>query len=88
MSDSRLAIRKPIFAPTVVHDRNDTLAADLISNRDTTDRRAHMRMTDKVAIVVGAGRTPGWTIGNGRATAILFARDPQGLSTGRSSGTR
>jgi NAD(P)-dependent dehydrogenase (short-subunit alcohol dehydrogenase family) len=28
-----------------------------------------------VAIVVGAGQTPGETIGNGRATAILFARE-------------
>jgi len=32
------------------------------------------RLKDKVAIVVGAGQTPGATIGNGRATAILFAR--------------
>lgn len=35
----------------------------------------HMRLKDKVAIVVGAGQTPGDTIGNGRATAILFARE-------------
>ena len=28
-----------------------------------------------VAIVVGAGQTSGETIGNGRATAILFARE-------------
>ena len=34
-----------------------------------------MRLTDKVAIVAGAGQTPGDTIGNGRATAILFARE-------------
>ncbi len=27
-----------------------------------------MRLKDKVAIVVGAGQTPGDTIGNGRAT--------------------
>lgn len=33
------------------------------------------RLDDKVAIVVGAGQTPGDTIGNGRATAILFARE-------------
>ncbi len=33
------------------------------------------RLQDKVAIVVGAGQTPGETIGNGRATAILFARE-------------
>jgi NAD(P)-dependent dehydrogenase (short-subunit alcohol dehydrogenase family) len=34
-----------------------------------------MRLRDKVAIVTGAGQTPGETIGNGRATAILFARE-------------
>lgn len=34
-----------------------------------------MRLEGKVAIVVGAGQTPGETIGNGRATAILFARE-------------
>jgi len=34
-----------------------------------------MRVKDKIAIVVGAGQTPGDTIGNGRATAILFARE-------------
>ena len=33
------------------------------------------RLTDKVAVVIGAGQTPGDTIGNGRATAILFARE-------------
>lgn len=34
-----------------------------------------MRLQGKKAIVVGAGQTPGETIGNGRATAILFARE-------------
>ncbi len=34
-----------------------------------------MRLENKVAIVAGAGQTPGDTIGNGRATAILFARE-------------
>ena len=33
------------------------------------------RLRDKVAVVVGAGQTPGDTIGNGRATALLFARE-------------
>ena len=33
------------------------------------------RLEGKVAIVVGAGSTPGDTMGNGRATAILFARE-------------
>lgn len=34
-----------------------------------------MRLEGKVAIVVGAGQTPGATLGNGRATALLFARE-------------
>ena len=34
-----------------------------------------MRLEGKVAIVVGGGQTPGDTIGNGRATAIVFARE-------------
>jgi NAD(P)-dependent dehydrogenase (short-subunit alcohol dehydrogenase family) len=34
-----------------------------------------VRLDGKVAIVAGAGQTPGDTIGNGRATAILFARE-------------
>lgn len=33
------------------------------------------RLAGKVAIVVGAGQTAGDTIGNGRAVAILFARE-------------
>jgi NAD(P)-dependent dehydrogenase (short-subunit alcohol dehydrogenase family) len=32
-------------------------------------------MRGKVGIVVGAGQTPGDTIGNGRAAAVLFARE-------------
>ena len=34
-----------------------------------------MRLEGKVAAVIGAGQTPGETIGNGRATAILMARE-------------
>ncbi|MFW9882430.1 MAG: SDR family NAD(P)-dependent oxidoreductase [Candidatus Thorarchaeota archaeon] len=33
------------------------------------------RLKGKVAIVVGAGQTPGDTIGNGRAISVLFARE-------------
>jgi NAD(P)-dependent dehydrogenase (short-subunit alcohol dehydrogenase family) len=33
------------------------------------------RLAGKTAVVVGAGQTSGDTIGNGRATAILFARE-------------
>ncbi len=34
-----------------------------------------MRLKGKTAVVVGAGQTPGSTIGNGRAIALLFARE-------------
>jgi NAD(P)-dependent dehydrogenase (short-subunit alcohol dehydrogenase family) len=34
-----------------------------------------VRLEGKVAIVVGGGQTPGATIGNGKATALLFARE-------------
>lgn len=33
------------------------------------------RLEGKTAVIVGAGQTPGDTIGNGRAMAILFARE-------------
>jgi NAD(P)-dependent dehydrogenase (short-subunit alcohol dehydrogenase family) len=34
-----------------------------------------MRLEEKVAIIIGAGQTPGQTLGNGRAVALLFARE-------------
>jgi len=34
-----------------------------------------MRLENKVAIITGAGQTAGQTIGNGRATAMLFAKE-------------
>jgi len=34
-----------------------------------------MRLEGKTAIVVGAGQTPGETVGNGRAISLLFARE-------------
>ncbi|MCZ6676030.1 MAG: SDR family NAD(P)-dependent oxidoreductase [Candidatus Poribacteria bacterium] len=34
-----------------------------------------MWLKNKIAIVIGAGQTPGETIGNGRATAIRFAKE-------------
>src|ERR1700722_3208481 len=34
-----------------------------------------MRLKDKIAIVVGAGQSPGEGMGNGRATALTFARE-------------
>lgn len=33
------------------------------------------RLSGKVAIIVGAGQTPGETVGNGRAIALTFARE-------------
>jgi len=33
------------------------------------------RLENKIAIIIGAGQTPGDTIGNGRAMAVLFARE-------------
>ena len=33
-----------------------------------------LRLDGQAAIVVGGGQTPGQTIGNGRATAITYAR--------------
>ncbi|MEZ5181494.1 MAG: SDR family NAD(P)-dependent oxidoreductase [Acidimicrobiales bacterium] len=36
---------------------------------------AELMLEGQVAVVVGAGQTPGSTIGNGRATSLLLARD-------------
>jgi len=33
------------------------------------------RLNGRVAVIVGAGQTPGQTVGNGRATAVTFARE-------------
>ncbi|MGA1104408.1 MAG: SDR family NAD(P)-dependent oxidoreductase [Pseudomonadales bacterium] len=33
-----------------------------------------MRLDDRAALIVGGGQTPGATMGNGRATALTFAR--------------
>ena len=33
------------------------------------------RVQDKVAIVIGGGQTSGETVGNGRATALVLARE-------------
>ena len=32
------------------------------------------RLQERVVVVVGGGQTPGQTVGNGRATAIVLAR--------------
>jgi len=44
-----------------------------------------MRLKDKIAIVVGAGQSPGEGLGNGRATVLRFAQesaDELGLAEG------
>lgn len=41
----------------------------------TDEPAGHGRLTGRVAVVVGAGQTPGETMGNGRATALLLARE-------------
>ena len=34
-----------------------------------------MRLEGKTALIMGAGQSPGQGVGNGRATALLFARE-------------
>jgi NAD(P)-dependent dehydrogenase (short-subunit alcohol dehydrogenase family) len=34
-----------------------------------------MRLKDKIAVVVGAGQSPGEGLGNGRATVLRFAQE-------------
>ena len=38
------------------------------------EAKALLRLDEQVAVVVGGGQTPGQTVGNGRATAITYAR--------------
>src|ERR1700753_3394258 len=40
-----------------------------------SSREDNVRLSNRVAIVVGAGQSPGEGIGNGRATALIFARE-------------
>lgn len=42
---------------------------------DVSDRQMTGRLAGRVAVVVGAGQTPGATVGNGRAAALLYARE-------------
>jgi len=45
------------------------------SDEQAAKGAARGRLQGKVAVVLGAGQTAGDTIGNGRATAVLFARE-------------
>ncbi|MGI9613875.1 MAG: SDR family NAD(P)-dependent oxidoreductase [Acidimicrobiales bacterium] len=51
---------------------NETAADEI--RADQIDVSVDGRLDGRVAIVVGGGQTPGDTIGNGRATALLLAR--------------
>ena len=37
--------------------------------------KSKKRLEDQVVLIVGGGQIPGETIGNGRATALTFARE-------------
>jgi len=55
--------------------RPATFAAACTEPGGWQQRRNAMRLKEKTAIVVGAGQSPGEGMGNGRATALLFARE-------------
>ncbi len=38
-----------------------------------------MRLRNKIAIVIGAGQSPGEGMGNGRATVLRFAQEGAGV---------
>jgi NAD(P)-dependent dehydrogenase (short-subunit alcohol dehydrogenase family) len=42
---------------------------------DLSTHRGLSRLEGRVALVVGGGQTPGVTVGNGRATSVVFARE-------------
>jgi NAD(P)-dependent dehydrogenase (short-subunit alcohol dehydrogenase family) len=41
----------------------------------STEREDAMRLSGKIAVVIGAGQSPGEGIGNGRATVLRFAQE-------------
>ena len=43
--------------------------------RQSFPTEVHMRLRDKIAIVVGAGQSPGEGLGNGRATVLRFVQE-------------
>ena len=45
------------------------------SRENTRSGETKMRLAGKNIVVFGGGQMPGGTIGNGRATCILFARE-------------
>jgi NAD(P)-dependent dehydrogenase (short-subunit alcohol dehydrogenase family) len=61
------------FAPSMNPIRKAALKAAKVSFVLFTEIR--MRLKDKIAIVVGAGQSPGEGLGNGRATVLRFAQE-------------
>src|SRR3974377_2075937 len=46
-----------------------------VARSRTNPRGSVVRLKDKIAIVVGAGQSPGEGMGNGRATVLRFAQE-------------
>jgi NAD(P)-dependent dehydrogenase (short-subunit alcohol dehydrogenase family) len=46
-----------------------------LSGNRVVSTEVRMRLKDKIAIVVGAGQSPGGGLGNGRATVLRFAQE-------------
>ncbi len=73
MASSKRPIRRLPFAHKVTYS---LFAIRYSPTRcPTADRRFPMRLKDKVAIVIGAGQSPGDGMGNGRATVLRFAQE-------------
>src|SRR6478736_4176795 len=51
------------------------IAIKLTPHSVAAEVHIHMRLRDKVAIVVGAGQSPGEGMGNGRATVMRFVQE-------------
>jgi len=65
-----------IFSSDVVSDKGGLTRVDLPPSCDRGSfPDMAKRVEGKAAIVVGGGQTPGQTVGNGRATAIVLARE-------------
>jgi NAD(P)-dependent dehydrogenase (short-subunit alcohol dehydrogenase family) len=67
------AYRSSRNAASIHHLKSNT--AELDEGVSDMGQGAGGRVSGKVAIVVGGGQTPGQTAGNGRATAVLLARE-------------
>ena len=59
----------------MIHRAKHTLVSAALYTGDGKREVFDMRLKDKTAVIFGGGQAPGETVGNGRATAILFARE-------------